>query len=262
MPQLAMKSLSWFQTNPQVRKKFDEAELRQLGESLRDQQINPILCQPDGTVIAGERRYRAAMLVGMTHLEAKIADEQLTYSQCQVWQMTENLLRQDLTGYEKWLGCVELMRLNPAWQQKDVAEHLHLSDSMVVRLLSPSKCSQEWQMALKNEVVGISDCYAASKLSRADQAALLALKLSGASRDEIESAGRKARAKNEPVVRACKIRCQLPSGITIVASGEEMSLDDLIQACSDASKEARKARDQGLDARTFQAVLRDKAKAG
>lgn len=261
MPQVVTKNLGWFKTNPQIRKQFDEAELLRLGESLKEKQLQPVLCQPDGTVIAGERRYRAAVLVGMTHLEVKIADEQLSDCEIKVWQLTENMLREDLSGYEKWLGCAELMCMNPAWQQKDLAEHLHLSDSMVVKLLSPSKCSGEWQDAIKEGAVGISDCYAASKLPLADQAGLLALKLSGASRDAIETASRKSRNSNASAVRSSRIKCLLPSGISIIASGDELSLDDLIESLAEAGKEARRARDQGLDAKTFQAVLRDKARA-
>lgn len=262
MPQLVTKNLNWFKTNPQVRKQFDEADLLRLGESLKVKQLQPVLCQPDGTIIAGERRLRAATLVGMTHLEVKIADEQLSDGQIRIWQLIENLHREDLTGYEKWLGCAELMSLNPAWQLADLAEHLCLDASMITRLLSPSKTIPAWQEALAAGMVGISDCYCASKLPEKEQAGLLAMKLSGASRDDIEAAGRKARNGHAAVVRTNRIKCQLSSGINIVASGRKLSLDDLIEALGEAGKEARRARDQGLDAKTFQAVLRDKAKAG
>jgi ParB/RepB/Spo0J family partition protein len=204
MPQLAIKPLGWFKTNEQVRKQFDEVELRKLGESLKAKQLQPVLCQPDGTIIAGERRFRAAGLAGMTHLEVKIADEPLSESDIKVWQLTENMQREDLTAHEKWLGCEELMRLNPAWKQKDLADRLHLSESMIVRLLSPSKCSAQWQEGLRDGTVGISDCYAASKLPPDEQDGLLAMKLSGASRDAIESAGRKSRRVATPAVRSAR----------------------------------------------------------
>jgi len=74
MPQLATKPLSWFKANPQVRKAFDDAELRALGESLRVRQLQPVLAKPDGTLIAGERRYRAAKLVGLESLQVIITD--------------------------------------------------------------------------------------------------------------------------------------------------------------------------------------------
>ena len=258
MAQLVMRDLSWFKTNPQVRKQFDEAELLRFGESLKVKQLQPILCQPDGTIIVGERRLRAATLVGMTHLEVKIADEQLSDCEIRVWQLTENMQREDLTGYEQWLGCAELLSMNPAWKQKDLAAHLHLSESMIVRLLSPSKCSEQWQEALRDGNVGISDCYAASKFPPAEQAGLLALKLSGASRDAIEAAGRKSRNGSVPVIRASKIKCPLASGVNVIVSGNDMTLDEVIEALVEATKEARKARDQGLHAKTFEASMRDR----
>ena len=39
-----------------------------------------------------------------------------------------------------------------------------------------------------------------------------------------------------------------------------MSLDDLIESLGEAQKEAKKAREQGLDAKTFQAVMKEKSK--
>jgi ParB-like chromosome segregation protein Spo0J len=90
MPQLVSKPLDWFQTNPQVRRAFDEADLLRLGESLKVKQLQPVLCQPDGTLIAGERRLRAARLVGLARLEALIAEEMLSESEIRIWQLTEN----------------------------------------------------------------------------------------------------------------------------------------------------------------------------
>jgi ParB family chromosome partitioning protein len=258
MAQLVTKNLSWFKTNPQVRKKFDDADLIRFGESLKVKQLQPVLCRPDGTIIAGERRLRAATLVGMTQLEVKIADDQLSDCEIRIWQLTENMQREDLTGYEKFLGCAELLGMNPGWKQKDLAERLCLSESMIIRLLSPSKCSEQWQEALRDGKVGISDCYAASKLPPLEQAGLLALKLSGASRDAIESAGRKRRNGNVHAVRASKIKCLLASGVSVVVSGNEMTLDEMIDALVEACKEARRARDQGLHAKTFEASMRDR----
>ena len=260
MPQLVSKPLSWFKTNPQVRKHFDEDDLRRLGESLKAKQLQPVLCQPDGTIIAGERRFRAASLLGLASLEVKIADEQLSDGEIRIWQLVENLQRSDLSGYEKWLGCTELMSMHQNWQQKDLADHLHLSESMIVKLLSPSKCSAQWQDALKAGTVCVADCYSASRVPRSDQDELLAMKLSGANRDALEAHGRNRRNGNATIVRTSKIRCQLASGVSVVVSGQEISLDEMIEALAEAAKEAKKARDQGLDAKTFQAVMRDRSR--
>jgi ParB/RepB/Spo0J family partition protein len=261
---LTTKPLAFFRTDPnQPRKQFTEADLRSLGASLKSLgQLQPVGAKPEGTLLWGERRYRAAQLVGLSELLVILTDRKLSDSEIRLIQLTENMHQAALTGYEKWLGCAELMSMNPQWQLKDLATHLHLDPSMVTRLLSPSKCIPAWQEALKAGKVGISDCYAASKLEEKEQAELLALKLSGASRDAIEQAGRKKRDPATATVRLSRIKAMLPSGVCIVASGQGLTLDDLIDSLGEAQREAKKAREQGLDARTFQAVLRDKARKG
>ncbi|MBX3443845.1 MAG: ParB/RepB/Spo0J family partition protein [Planctomyces sp.] len=262
MPQLTNKPLPWFKINPQARKAFDDGELRLLGESLKVRQLQPVLARPDGTLIAGERRLRAAKLAGLESLQVIVTDEPLSDSQIRTIQLTENLHRADLSGHEKWQACAELMCMNPEWQLKDLAGHLKLDPSMVTRLLSPSKCIQAVQEALVAGRIGISDCYAMSKVDAKEQHELLALKLDGASRDEIEHRGRKARNAPAPAVRLARCKVPLSSGLNVTVSGEELSLDELIDALGEAQKEAKKARDQALDVKTFQAVMRDKAKAG
>lgn len=261
MTQIFRKPLPWFKVKSQARKDFNDAELLPLGESLKVKQLQPVLARPDGTLIAGERRYRAAKLVGLPELMVIVTEEALTETQVRVFQLTENVHRADLTGHEKWQACVELQQLNPQWMAKDLAEHLKLDPSMVTRLLSPSKCIPAVQEALAAGKVGISDCYAISKLEPEGQADLLAMKLSGASRDAIEQQGRKRR-NGTPTVRLSRVKCVLSSGVQIVVSGDGISLDEVIDSLAEAGKEAKKARDQGLDAKTFQAVLRDRAKAG
>ena len=78
MKTLTMKPLNWLKVSRQARRHFDEEELRQLGESLKVKQLQPIVARPDGTIIAGERRYRAAMLVGLKELMVILSEEPLT----------------------------------------------------------------------------------------------------------------------------------------------------------------------------------------
>lgn len=63
------KPLSSFKPDPnQPRKSFNEADLRALGESMKDLQLQPVVANAAGTILCGERRYRAAQLVGMAEL--------------------------------------------------------------------------------------------------------------------------------------------------------------------------------------------------
>ncbi len=262
MPVLASKPLSWFKVAPQARRHFEESDLRQLGDSLKDRQLQPVLAKPDGTLIAGERRYRAAKLVGLPTLDVVITEEPLTDTQIKVIQLTENLHRADLRDSEKWRACEELLRLNPGWANKDLAAHLKLGESTVTKYLAPSRCIPDVQQALEAGQCGITACYEISRVPAEQQGELLRLKLSGTSRDGLAEHVRKQKRDAAPQIRVKRIACPLPSGVGIVVTGEELSLDDLIEALGEAQKEAKKAREQGLDAKTFSAVMRDKAKAG
>jgi ParB/RepB/Spo0J family partition protein len=245
----------------QARKHYDEAELRLLGESLKERQLQPILIRPDGTIIAGHRRHRAALLVGLQTLQVIIVEGELSTAQVRGMQLTENVHRADLTPYEKWQACRELLELNQ-WQGKELAEHLHLDPSTVTRLLSPSRCIPEAQEALREGKLGISDIYAISKLPPDDQPALLALKLGGATRDMLEQQGRKKRASTAPTVRASKIKVPLVSGQVVTVAGEEISLEEAIEAATEAVKQMKQAVAKGLNAKTAMNVWKDIAAAG
>jgi len=260
MAQVVKKPVSWFKAKPQARKRFDEKELRQLGESLKVRQLQPLVCLPDGGIIAGERRYRAALVVGLTELEVKIIDDPVTEAECKRLQFTENMQRQDLTGHEQWQGCVELLRLNPGWTQKDLADQLHVDPSMVIRLLSPSKCIESVQAALAQGRVGISDCYAISRLPQAEQEAALAMKLNGASRDELVNHARRQKSSARSNVRMRRVKCELGGGVTVIIVGNDLGLDEVIDVMRNAQKEALKGRDQNLDVKTWSAVMRDRAR--
>ncbi|MBS0207745.1 MAG: ParB N-terminal domain-containing protein [Planctomycetes bacterium] len=243
------------------RKEADEPELGHLGDDLVCRGILvPLLARPDGTLIDGWRRWLAAQRKGIKELPVIITDR--PEAEIPGIRMATVFHKADLKASEKWQALEEFKRVHPESGMQEIAKLLHIDPSMVTRLLSPSKCTLEWQEALKEGRVGISDCYAASKLPEKEQAALLTMKLSGASRDAIEQAGRKSRKANVPAVRMSRVRCMLPSGVCIVTSGEKLSLDDLIESFAEAHKEAKKAREQGLDAKTFQAVMKDKSRKG
>jgi ParB/RepB/Spo0J family partition protein len=259
--QLTKKPTAFFKADPnQPRKYFNESTLRALGESLRVRQNDPVQAKPDGTLIDGERRWRAGCLVGLETLDAIITDAALTDSQVAMVRLTSFFHREDLTAYDKWHACKQLLELNPGWHAKDLAEQLHVDPSMVTRLLSPSKCIPAWQEALKEGRVGISDVYAASKLPESEQAGLLDLKLSGASRDTIERSGRTKRSAGSPAVKVNRVKCLLPSGVQIVISGNGVSLDQSIEALTEAIKEMKRARELGYTSKTFAAAMKDKAR--
>jgi ParB/RepB/Spo0J family partition protein len=259
-----MKPTNTLKPDPkQPRKFFDEEELDRLGDDMLARGVlQDLLITPDSTIIDGWRRWLAAQRKNIKELPVKVIDKPLTEKDLRGIQLATFFHKVGLKGYEQWQSCSELMCMNPEWELKNLAEFLHVSQSMMTRLLSPSKCIPGWQAALKDGKVGISDCYQASQLPESEQAGLLALKLSGASRDEIARVSRRKRNGEQDTVRVQRVKCALPNGITVVVSGEAVSLDESIDALSETIKEMKRARELGYTAKTFVAAMKDKSKRG
>ncbi len=121
-PTVESKPITSLKPDPnQPRKQFNDDELRLLGESLKVKQIHPLLVRPDGTIIDGERRWRAAGKTGINALDVIVTKEQLTPSQIAEIQIISAMHREGLTGYEQWQAIERLVELNPGWHGKDIA---------------------------------------------------------------------------------------------------------------------------------------------
>jgi ParB family chromosome partitioning protein len=245
----------------QPRKTRNPEKQRQLNESIALHGIlEPLGVRADKiTLVWGEGRLIAALANGLKEVPAVVLDQSMAEWEYQNLQLVENVVRSDISHFELWQGCGRLLAANPGWGLKDLARSLSYDASAMTRIMSPSKCIPAWQEALKEGKVGISDCYAASKLPESEQPALLAMKLAGASRDAIERAGRKKRNENTPEVRVNSLRCPLPSGTTVVIKGRELTLLDAIQALFDLSKAMKRASEEGIDGRTFARMCAERA---
>ncbi len=101
--------------NPfQPRMDFDPAELESLAQSIRVQGVlQPILVRAHPTaedryqIVAGERRFRAAMLAGLTEVPAILRE--MDDSDAAVAALVENLQRQDLNALEEAEGYHRLL---------------------------------------------------------------------------------------------------------------------------------------------------------
>lgn len=263
MPQMTTMKLADIKIEEQVRKVFPQLELDELTASIKELGVlQPPLVRKDGRLLAGEMRCRASMQAGLTEIPVIVTDKLLSDSDVRIIQLTENLHRAELRDSEKWRAYEELLRLNPVWTHKDLAAHLKLGESAISKYLAPSRCSREVQEALEAGRIGITAVYEISKAPADQHRELLRLKLSGTSRDGLAERVRRQKSESVPKVRVKRVVCRLSSGVSITVTGIELSLDDLIESLAEAHKEARKAREQGLDAKTFQAVMRDKSKAG
>jgi ParB family transcriptional regulator, chromosome partitioning protein len=245
----------------------EEEDLRRLARSYLQRPIHPLVVRVNREVIDGNRRVLGLRLElgeeSEQEVDCLLTDEDLTPDLVKEMQFLSAMHRADLTSFEKWRACEDFQLSHPDWSQKQLAEYLHLDPSMVTRLLSPGRCIKEWRDALQAGTVGIGDIYAASRLPKEQQLGLLTLKLSGASRDAIEKAGRQAlkQATAAPEEKVGRVKVALPTGVSIVLSGQgqELTLSATIDALSDALKAARRAQDEGLSAKSWTAAMKDKA---
>lgn len=96
----------------QPRREFDEKSLAELADSISQHGIlQPLLVRPflDGgyQIVAGERRFRAARMAGLTEVPVVIRD--LSDSETMQLALIENLQREDLTPIEEAKGYRQLM---------------------------------------------------------------------------------------------------------------------------------------------------------
>lgn len=139
--------------NPnQPRKVFDQEALEELAASIKVHGIvQPILLnkQPDGTyfIIAGERRYRAAKLCGLTTVPAVIKN--YTDKQVKEISIIENLQREDLNPVEEARAIKELME-EYGLTQEVVAERIGKSRSNIANTLRLLSLTPEVLKLLEN----------------------------------------------------------------------------------------------------------------
>ena len=104
--------LTALQTNPdQPRKEFAQAALEELAASIKEKGIlQPILVEPLGSgyrIVAGERRYRAAKMAGLT--EVPVLVRSFTAEERMEIALIENIQRTDLNPVEEAKAYRQLM---------------------------------------------------------------------------------------------------------------------------------------------------------
>ena len=170
-------------------------------------------------------------------------------------QFAENEQRVDLTENECARACEELRRLYPKWTLKDLAKALNKDPSWVTRHLSVFKVIPAVREAFEGRRLKIAQVYPISQVGEREQHELLAAALNGATRNDLEQAVKRVNRpkRNGSAVRLNRLKCPL-HGATVIVTGKAIGLDEAIDAVLVAAKEMKRAREEGLDAKTAQAV--------
>ncbi len=170
-----------------------------------------------------------------------------------------------LSGFDQAVASKEWMEKTPGATAKDLAAKIDRDPSMLTRLLSLWKTIPPVVKAAAEGKIGPKAWYSISLLAEADQAGVLEMHLAHVPAAQIVELSRQKRKPSSAgsTVKVSRIKCEVPGkGVTVVVSGEAISLDDMIEAMAELTKEAKKASERGLDAKTFERVCRDLAKKG
>lgn len=152
----------------QPRLTFDEQGLKELSDSIREHGIiQPLVLRKLGDkfeIIAGERRYKAAQMAGLTTVPAVIAN--IDDNKSAEVALVENVQRRDLTAIEEARSYKNLLDKGYLTQEQ-LAKRMGLSQPAIANKLRLLNLDEEVQQALLEEK--ISERHARTLLTLQDK---------------------------------------------------------------------------------------------
>lgn len=192
----------------QPRQAFDEESLAELAASIRAQGLmQPVVVRPRPhggyELIAGERRWRAAQLAGLTRIPAVVRD--VSDEQASAMALIENIQREDLNPLEE-AQALERLKDEFGLTQQQVADAVGKSRVAVTNLLRLLNLSAPVRQMLLDGALEMGHARALLPLSALDQERLArvvaAKQLSVRSTEAlVRSRQQPAREKNRPAAK-------------------------------------------------------------
>jgi ParB family transcriptional regulator, chromosome partitioning protein len=149
--QLATIALNQIQVRDQVRTKFNDESLRELGENIKvNGLIQPLVLHREGHIfvlICGERRFRAMTLIEMKEAPCFILENK-TKEELMAIQFSENQAREDLHYIDQADSILGYQKLTGTSERKITAA-LGISKSEVHRCLMIAKLPKDLKEAAK-----------------------------------------------------------------------------------------------------------------
>ncbi|MFQ9910449.1 MAG: ParB/RepB/Spo0J family partition protein [Acutalibacter sp.] len=136
----------------QPRKEFDSEALSELADSISQHGVlQPLLLRPLLTggyrIVAGERRWRAARMAGLTEVPAVIRE--MTDAEEMLFALIENLQREDLTPLEEARGYRTLIETQD-FTQEEVSQAVGKSRPAITNALRLLNLPEDIQQMLEN----------------------------------------------------------------------------------------------------------------
>ncbi len=175
MTQMAEIAIGKIIPNPtQPRTQFDDEALAELAESIKQLGvIQPITVKKSGEeyiIISGERRWRAAQMVGVEFLPAYIRD--VDDENLHAMALVENIQRQDLNAIEIALGMQRLIE-ECGLTQEAMADKVGKKRSTVSNYMRLLNLPDEVQLALKEGLISMGHAKAIAGVAAEQQVAAL-----------------------------------------------------------------------------------------
>ncbi|HOO86087.1 MAG TPA: ParB/RepB/Spo0J family partition protein [Synergistales bacterium] len=176
-PEITMLSMDRILANPfQPRKEINENTLVELADSIRAHGvIQPLIVRrnEDGDywIVAGERRWRAAKIVGLSEVPVRVIDG----NEMEMREITliENIQREDLSPVDTALALEELLNVYDITQD-ELAASIGWSRTSVTNKLRLLQLPEEVKTLLSNNELSEGHCRALLPLESQDEIAKLA----------------------------------------------------------------------------------------
>ena len=182
----------------QPRKNFNQEALEELAESIKEYGlIQPIVVtKKDGyySIIAGERRWRASKIAGLTEIPAIVReDDERKNNEI---ALIENMQREDLNPYEKALGIKNLMTTY-GFTQEEIAKKLGKSRSAIANTVRTLNLEPRVLEMAKEGKLTEGHCRALLSITDPEKQYLTAINMleRGATVREVEQTGKEINKK-------------------------------------------------------------------
>jgi ParB family chromosome partitioning protein len=227
----------------QPREDFDPESLERLAESLKTKgQLQPIRVRWDAgrgfyVIIAGERRWRAAMQAGLPALGCVVHEGPPEPGALLALQLVENALREDLKPIEQAKAYRRLMAAN-GWSGHQLARELSLTQSSVSRTLALLELPEAVRGQVDAGELSARTAYEIGKLADPSEQVALAEraaadKLTG---DQVEAVVKARKIGKQGAAPAPKVEFKFDDGAKVAvtlppgASGDAAVLEMLQRA--------------------------------
>jgi len=239
--------------DPQHREQFDDGDLKSLAKDMEAQGlIQPIVVRWDRrqaayVIIAGERRYRAAKLLGWKRIECRERPEDISAPEIAQIQLAENFARRDLNPIELAKAFQDVMTKHE-WTARELSKRLGVNETTVTRQLRFLRLPEDIQRQIAAGEISKTSAREIARLkNEGEQRALLdQSKRAGLKSAEVAAAVSRKQQRSPPNAKR-RSREQKPcmlftehGQVQIKPVTKERVTYDLIERClEDALEEVR-----------------------